>query len=251
MRHTHPHLSHCPTLSISILHPRSPTPSLVGGISFVETSVRIIDIYPGDRSGIIKYCLSIDRLISKHAQEKQSKKRSSLKRAIRRMRIRLRNRVDEVHKQLVRFLVTNYDLILLPSFETSQMEGRLVVRFVLKLYGPCSRGHTIVSNRGSYSSVTSLMLRSSLSTKRTQLRHVCRKCELGYWRQQIFQMPKIRVRNGYGSRLMQRRTHILEEYASVGDFSFPTLIWGLLPAVFGLLHGDRDVFARFRHLGKS
>ena len=79
----------------------------------------------GDRSGIIKYCLSIDRLISKQAQEKQCKKRSSLTRAIRRMRIRLRNRVDEVHKQLVKFLVINYDLILLPSFETSQMVGKV------------------------------------------------------------------------------------------------------------------------------
>src|SRR3989338_4606643 len=80
-------------------------------------------IGPGDRSGIIKYCLSIDRLISKQAQEKKSKKRSSLKRAIRRMRIRLRNRVDEVHKQLVN--VIDYDLILLPSFETSQMVGKV------------------------------------------------------------------------------------------------------------------------------
>ncbi len=75
----------------------------------------------GDRNGIFKYCLSIDRLISKQALQKNSKKRSSMKRAIRRMYIRLRNRINEVHKQLVRFLVTNYDLILLPSFNTSQM----------------------------------------------------------------------------------------------------------------------------------
>src|SRR3989338_9158347 len=128
-------------------------------------------IGPGDRSGIIKYCLSIDRLISKQAQEKKSKKRSSLKRAIRRMRIRLRNRVDEVHKQLVKFLVINYDLILLPSFETSQMVGKVgrkirsqTVRSML------TWSHYRFKQRLLFK--CNLMLMSSLSTKHTRLRHL-------------------------------------------------------------------------------
>ena len=77
------------------------------------------------------------------------------------MRIRLRNRVVEVHKQLIKFLVINYDLVLLPSFETSQM----VVKVGRKI-----RSQTV---------------RSMLT-----------------WSHYRFKQ-------------------ILEEYASVGDFSFP------------------------------
>ena len=36
----------------------------------------------------------------------------------------MRNKVDEVHQQFCKFLVTNFDLILFPTFETSQMVSR-------------------------------------------------------------------------------------------------------------------------------
>src|SRR3989338_4379727 len=91
---------------------------------FEPSTNRTYEIGAGDRNGIVKYCLSIDKLVSKKAKETKSKKRSSMKRAIRRMQVRLRNRINEVHKQLVKFLVTNYDLILLPSFNTSQMVSK-------------------------------------------------------------------------------------------------------------------------------
>ena len=135
------------------------------------SSNHLYDIGAGDRSGIIKYCdycPSIDRLISKQAQEKQSKKRSSLKRAIRRMRIRLQNRVDEVHKQLAKFLVINYDLILLPSFETSQM----VVKVGRKIRSQTVRSMLTWSHYRFKQRLLfkcNIMLRSALSTKRTRL----------------------------------------------------------------------------------
>ena len=47
--------------------------------------------------------------------------RCHLKRAGRRMQERIHNLVDEVHRQTVKHLVSNYDTILLPKFSTSQM----------------------------------------------------------------------------------------------------------------------------------
>ena len=37
------------------------------------------------------------------------------------MQWRVRNLIDECHKKVVKFLVANYSVILLPSFETQQM----------------------------------------------------------------------------------------------------------------------------------
>ena len=41
-----------------------------------------------------------------------------------RIRQKIRNLVDEVHKKLTKWLVSNYEMILLPQFETSQMVTR-------------------------------------------------------------------------------------------------------------------------------
>ena len=40
------------------------------------------------------------------------------------MRVRITNLIDELHHQAARFLVDNFDLILLPTFETSEMVQR-------------------------------------------------------------------------------------------------------------------------------
>ena len=48
----------------------------------------------------------------------------------------IHNLISEVHKQLSKFLVTNYDVIMLPSFEISQMvikDGRKLNRKVVRL----------------------------------------------------------------------------------------------------------------------
>ena len=47
------------------------------------------------------------------------------------MRKKIRDKVDEVHKQLCKFLVSNFDyrLILLPPFETSEMVESIRERY--------------------------------------------------------------------------------------------------------------------------
>ena len=78
----------------------------------------------GDHSKLFKACLSIDKLLSRITTESNHKRKANLVRVSRRLKKRLRNKVDEVHKQLCKFIVTNFDLILLPTFETSQMVSR-------------------------------------------------------------------------------------------------------------------------------
>ena len=47
-----------------------------------------------------------------------------MRRAAGRMRIRIENLIQELHRQAARFLVRNFDVILLPTFETSEMVER-------------------------------------------------------------------------------------------------------------------------------
>lgn len=69
---------------------------------------------------IQRLCFRLDKLISKISNAKcRHKKRMRL--AANRIRGRIKNLVDELHKKVARFLVDNFDIILLPTFETSQM----------------------------------------------------------------------------------------------------------------------------------
>jgi len=54
-------------------------------------------------------------------QSVRAKKRYRMRKAADRIRLKIRNLVDELHHQVARFLVDNFDIILLPTFETSQM----------------------------------------------------------------------------------------------------------------------------------
>ena len=47
-----------------------------------------------------------------------------MRRALFRIYKRIRNTVDDVHKELAKHLASNYDVIMLPSFDTSQMIKR-------------------------------------------------------------------------------------------------------------------------------
>jgi putative transposase len=78
----------------------------------------------GDFGSIARLCRHLDNLISKQATASAKRKRS-FSMAINRMRFRIRNLVDELHHKAARFLVDNFDVILLPTFETQQMSRRL------------------------------------------------------------------------------------------------------------------------------
>ena len=75
-----------------------------------------------DMKRIVRMCIEQDRLISKqNNKETRSHRRCHIKRAVRRLRTRVQNIVNEVHKQLAKHLAKTYDLIMIPSFEVSQM----------------------------------------------------------------------------------------------------------------------------------
>ncbi len=107
-----------------------------------ENQARVVALDPGVRSFLTWYCAesvgkigdgaffriqrlyeSLDDLLSRAAKS-PSRKRRNMRRAAGRMRIRIENLVNELHRQTARFLVNKFDVILLPTFETSEMVER-------------------------------------------------------------------------------------------------------------------------------
>ena len=72
---------------------------------------------------IQRLCQHCDNLLSRATQEKRPLRRV-LRKAANRIKLKIRNLIDELHKKIARFLVTNFDIILLPTFETKQMTKR-------------------------------------------------------------------------------------------------------------------------------
>lgn len=78
----------------------------------------------GDFSKIAKLCSHLDKLKSKHdlsIGHKFKRLRYKLRLAMERLRTRIKNLRSECHKQVCSYLAKNYDVIVLPTFETSQM----------------------------------------------------------------------------------------------------------------------------------
>ncbi|WP_334310752.1 zinc ribbon domain-containing protein, partial [Anabaenopsis arnoldii] len=88
---------------------------------FSECSFGEIGLYANLQ--IQKLCFRLDKLISKFTKAK-CKQRRRMKLAASRLRGKIKNLVDELHKKTARFLVDNFDIILLPTFETSQMSQK-------------------------------------------------------------------------------------------------------------------------------
>jgi len=74
----------------------------------------------GDIGRIQRLCYYLDDLISRITLAK-AKQRRRLKKAADRLRLRIRHLIDEMHHKIARFLVDNFDVILLPTFDVSQM----------------------------------------------------------------------------------------------------------------------------------
>ena len=107
-----------------------------------ENQARVVALDPGVRSFLTWYCADsvgkigdgaffriqrlcerLDDLLSR-AQKSPSRRRRNMRRATGRMRLRIESLVTELHRQAARFLVKNFDVILLPTFETSEMVER-------------------------------------------------------------------------------------------------------------------------------
>ena len=72
---------------------------------------------------IQRLCQHADNLYSRATQVPRPLRRT-LRKCAQKIQKKIQNLVDELHKKVAHFLVTNYDVILLPTFETSQMTRR-------------------------------------------------------------------------------------------------------------------------------
>ena len=72
---------------------------------------------------IQRLCQHCDNLLSRAMQVKRPLRRA-LRKAANRIKVKICNLIDELHKKIAHFLVTNFDIILLPTFETKQMTKR-------------------------------------------------------------------------------------------------------------------------------
>lgn len=72
---------------------------------------------------IQKLCSKLDKLVSQISKATCQRKRR-LKKAADRLRAKIQHMVKELHHKTARFLVDNFDVILLPSFESSQMVSK-------------------------------------------------------------------------------------------------------------------------------
>jgi putative transposase len=81
----------------------------------------------GDFSKIAKLCTHLDHIKSRHDLSKGrsfKRLRYKLRQAMERIRTRIKNLRSECHKQVASYLTRNYDVIVLPTFETSQMVAK-------------------------------------------------------------------------------------------------------------------------------
>ena len=74
---------------------------------------------------IQRLCHHLDHLISRTDTEPNHKRRRQMRRAQARMRQRIINLVDDLHWQTARWLTSNYQVILLPTFKTQDMARRV------------------------------------------------------------------------------------------------------------------------------
>jgi len=87
----------------------------------------LVEIGPASMKRITKLCFFLDKLDSKIAvahNAHKGKKEVRLRKAAMRMRTRIRNLVDDVHKKTASFLARSFDVVLLPTFNASSMVKR-------------------------------------------------------------------------------------------------------------------------------
>lgn len=116
--------------------PVAMTPTESTGVIALDPGVRtfmtgfdgnkFLELGRGDIGRITRLCQHLDDLMSRIAQEQSRSRRRRMRQAAHRMRTKIRNLVDEAHKQIAHYLTRNYGLIFLPTFETSEMVAKAV-----------------------------------------------------------------------------------------------------------------------------
>jgi putative transposase len=84
---------------------------------------RFLEFGLGDIGRITRLCQHLDDLMSRISQH-TGRKRQKMRKAAQRMRNKIRNLVDEAHRQIAHYLTHNYKIVFLPTFETSQMVAK-------------------------------------------------------------------------------------------------------------------------------
>jgi putative transposase len=77
-----------------------------------------------DFGRLVRLCHHLDALISRYSTTKHKKQRYRMRKAADRLRWKIRDLRDELHAKAIRFLVDHFDIIVIPTFQTSQMVTR-------------------------------------------------------------------------------------------------------------------------------
>ncbi len=83
----------------------------------------VVEWGPGDTTRIHRLCQRLDHLY-KRCAEVNHRTRYKLRRAALKIRRKIRNLVDDAHRKLTKWLCQNYQVVLIPLFETQQMVRR-------------------------------------------------------------------------------------------------------------------------------
>ena len=78
----------------------------------------------GDFNRIFRLCVNLDRMMSKMYLSR-SRRRRNIRRAAERLRWKIKDLINDLHHKTANFLVRNFDIVFLPTFETQQMVSRL------------------------------------------------------------------------------------------------------------------------------
>nr|WP_026098098.1 hypothetical protein [Oscillatoria sp. PCC 10802] len=105
--------------------PAQVNPTKANGLIALDPGVRtfltgfdgckFLEFGNGDIGRITRLCQHLDDLVSRTAKEPSKKRRRSMRRAAQRMRVKIRDLIDEAHKQVAHYLTRNYRLIFLPT----------------------------------------------------------------------------------------------------------------------------------------
>ncbi|NEP56276.1 MAG: transposase [Symploca sp. SIO2G7] len=81
----------------------------------------IVEIGNGDIGRITRLCAYLDQLMSRIDLSSDKRHRRAMRKASHRIRRKIQNLVKDLHNKAARFLVNNYKVVFLPTFDTSEM----------------------------------------------------------------------------------------------------------------------------------
>ena len=105
------------------IHVAAIDPGVRTFLTWYSPTVGYGNIGDNDINRIVRLCLSLDTLILRTTRA-LAMKRNSMKRAQARLRKHIQNLVDEIHKKAALWLARTFDIIILPTFNSTQMSRR-------------------------------------------------------------------------------------------------------------------------------